>query len=77
MKSYINLLPVTASVFVTVSLWLKNPTLTKIISFPVSVSFLIYDVFVHSWIGVINESLSLLSILIAIIKIIKERKNNK
>lgn len=76
MKSYINLLPVTASVFVTVSLWLKNPTLTKIISFPVSVSFLIYDVFVHSWIGVINESLSLLSILIAIIKIIKDANCN-
>ncbi|MEE1245106.1 MAG: YgjV family protein [Acutalibacteraceae bacterium] len=77
MKSYINLLPITASVFVTVSLWLKNPTLTKIISFPVSVSFLIYDCFVHSWVGVINESLSLISILIAMIKIIKLKKGTE
>lgn len=66
MKSYINFLPIVASVFVTISLWLKNPLLTKIISFPVSCSFLIYDIFVESWVGVFNESLSLISILIAL-----------
>ena len=64
MKSYINLLPIITSVFVTISLWLKNPMLTKIISFPVSCSFLIYDIFVESWVGVFNESISLISILI-------------
>ena len=67
MNSYINLLPIIASAFVTVSLWIKNPMLTKIISFPVSCSFLIYDIFVESWVGVFNESISLVSILIAVL----------
>ena len=67
MDSYINLLPIIASAFVTVSLWLKNPLLTKIISFPVSCSFLIYDIFVKSWVGVFNESISLISIVIAVV----------
>lgn len=69
----INLLPILGSVFVTVALWLRRPTLTKIFSFPVSTAFLIYDVFVGSWIGVISESISLISIVIALIKILKER----
>ena len=83
MNSYINLLPIIASAFVTVSLWLKNPLLTKIISFPVSCSFLIYDIFVESWVGVFNESISLVSIIIAVLnfllhknKIGKEVKNH-
>lgn len=76
-KSPINILPITASVFVTVSLWLKKPEITKIISFPVSVVFLIYDIFVGSWIGVVNESASLVSIIISLVKIVKERKFDK
>ena len=60
------------SAFVTVALWLKKPILTKILSFPVSTAFLIYDIFVGSVIGVISESISLVSIIIALIKIIKE-----
>lgn len=83
MNSYINLLPIIASAFVTVSLWLKNPLLTKIISFPVSCSFLIYDIFVKSYLGVFNESLSLISIIIAVLNFLlskhktrKEAKSN-
>lgn len=69
----INLLPILGSAFVTVALWLKKPVLTKVLSFPVSTAFLIYDIFVGSWIGVISESISLVSIIIALIKILKER----
>ncbi len=71
-KEPINLLPVTASVFVTISLWLKNPILTKIISVPVSLAFLIYDIFVHSYIGIVNESIAICSIIISFIT---SRKN--
>ena len=71
--SPINLLPILGSAFVTVALWLKKPLLTKVMSFPVSTAFLIYDIFVGSWIGVISESISLVSIIIALIKIIKEK----
>ena len=71
-----NFLPITASVFVTVSLWLKNPTLTKIISVPVSAAFLIYDIFVGSYIGIVNESLAICSIIISFIKSKLERKED-
>lgn len=72
MDSCINLLPITASVFVTVSLWLKRPALTKIVSVPVSAAFLIYDIFVHSYIGMVNESIAICSIIISFIR---SRKN--
>ena len=63
-SEWYNVIPIIASPFVTFSLWLNNPKLTKIISAPVSVSFLIYDIYVGSYIGVINESISILSIII-------------
>lgn len=70
----VNIIPVTASVFVTLSLWCKNPRLTKLISAPVSAAFLVYDVLVASWIGVINESISIFSI---IIYMVNNRKNKE
>lgn len=72
--SPINILPIAASTFVTVSLWLRDPRLTKIISIPVSLTFLIYDIFVGSYIGIVNESIAIISI---IINFIKERKKEK
>ena len=62
--SWYNLLPITASTFVTISLWINNPKLTKIISIPISSAFLIYDIFIGSHIGVINETISICSIII-------------
>ena len=67
-SSPINILPIAASTFVTISLWLRSPALTKIISVPVSLTFLIYDLFVGSWIGVINESLAICSILLSFLR---------
>lgn len=69
--SPINILPIAASTFVTISLWLKNPRLTKLISIPVSLTFLIYDCFVGSYIGIVNESVAIASIIIDLIR--KER----
>lgn len=68
LSSPINLLPITVSVFVTVSLWLKNPVITKIISIPVSVAFLIYDILVGSYIGTLNETIAIVSIVISFVK---------
>ena len=68
----VDLLPVIASPFVTFALWLKKPVLTKIISAPVSLAFLVYDIYVGSFIGVISESVSLTSLLIFFVK--KARK---
>lgn len=68
MNSLRDLIPIAASVFVTLSLWFKNPTLTKIVSIPVSAAFLIYDVLVGSYVGIINESIAICSIIISFIK---------
>lgn len=64
-----NLLPISASTCATISLWLDNPRLTKMLSVPISVSFLIYDVLVGSYIGIINEIISLSSFMVYFIRI--------
>lgn len=69
--SFYNILPIAASAFVTVSLWIDNPKLTKIITIPVCIAFMIYDFYVKSYIGMINESISIVSIIMFFIK---ERK---
>ena len=73
-SSPINILPITASTFVTISLWCKKPRLTKIISLPVSATFMVYDLFVGSYVGIINESLAIISIIIYFIKAKGEQK---
>ena len=67
-KTPINIMPIAASTFVTISLWLKNPKLTKLISVPVSATFLIYDIFVGSYVGIVNESIAIISIFISFIR---------
>lgn len=62
-QSWYDMIPIIASSFVTISLWIDAPRLTKGISLPVSACFLTYDSFVGSYIGMLNESLSILSIL--------------
>ncbi|MBR4000060.1 MAG: YgjV family protein, partial [Clostridia bacterium] len=66
-----------ASTAVTVSLWIDNPKLMKLISVPVSLSFLIYDIFVGSYIGIINESIAIFSIIISFLQTMNTRKSNK
>ena len=73
-SSWFNVLPIAASTFVTVSLWIDNPRLTKLISIPVSSAFLIYDIFIGSYVGVINESIAIGSIIISFAK---EKKNKE
>ena len=71
-RTPIDILPITASALVTVSLWLRRPVLTKLLSVPVSAFFLLYDIFVGSWLGVVNESIAILSILFSLIKAYKQ-----
>lgn len=74
-KNWYDMIPIIASSFVTVSLWIDSPNLTKSISLPVSASFLTYDVFVGSYIGILNESISILSILLYFFKTYREGKH--
>ena len=67
-SSWYDILPILASSFVTFSLWLDDPRLTKIITVPICIAFLTYDVFVGSYIGIVNELLSIISIVSFFIK---------
>lgn len=62
-NSIFNVLPIVASSFVTIALWIDDPRLTKKISLPVSAVFLIYDIYIGSYIGIINEAISIFSII--------------
>lgn len=73
-ETFIDILPVFASSLVTVSLWVKKPMLTKFLTVPVCTAFLIYDIYAGSYIGIVNESFTILSIIISLIKNIKKEK---
>ncbi len=64
----LTLLPIGASTFVTISLWARKPRVTRLICLPVSVCFIIYDCFVGSWIGIVNESVAIVSILVSMFR---------
>ncbi|MBR3933852.1 MAG: YgjV family protein [Clostridia bacterium] len=71
-----NIIPIVASSFVTISLWINKPNLTKLITIPICISFLIYDIFVNSFMGMVNEIISLISIIIYFIRNKKEKNND-
>lgn len=75
--SAFNILPIAASALVTVLLWIDRPMLTKVLSIPVCVSFMIYDIFIGSYVGIVNEAISILSIFIFLIKNFLKRRNEK
>lgn len=66
--SWYNTLPMFASLFATIGLWNKDPRVTKALCFPASACFLVYDIFVHSYVGIANESVGLISIIIYFVR---------
>lgn len=66
--SSLSALPICASTLVTISLWVKSPSLTRILSIPVCITFIIYDIFVGSYAGILNGTLSLFSIAVSIFR---------
>lgn len=75
--SAFNILPIAASAIVTVLLWIDNPFVTKLLSIPVCTSFLIYDIHIGSYIGCVNESVSVLSILVFLFNFLIKWRNKK
>lgn len=75
-NEWYDIVPIIASSFVTISLWIDNPVLTKIISIPVSTAFFIYDIFVSSYVGMINECIAISSIIIYFINSRRRNKND-
>lgn len=74
-KSALSFLPMCASTLVTISLWMKKPVMTKILTVPVCAAFIVYDIFVGSYAGILNESVSLISIFTSLVSA-KKRKQS-
>ena len=66
-KSPIDILPIAASVFATLSFWFKKPLVIKLVSLPATSSFLIYDILVGSA-SVVTETFTLVAIISGIIR---------
>ena len=65
---FYNVLPIMASAVVTISLWINSPKLTKLLSISICCAFITYNFHIHSYVGIINESISILLIIIFFIK---------
>ncbi len=76
-KSALSLLPMCASTLVTISLWMKKPAITKMLTVPVCTAFIVYDIFVGSYAGILNESVSLISIFTSLVSAKKRKQSIK
>lgn len=65
----LSILPVIGTCFSNVSLWMKKPFTIRLLTFPVSVTWGIYDALSNSIAGACNEIFCIISIIIAIIRI--------
>lgn len=73
-ESMWSIFPFIASIFATLANWQKNTKLLKLLTIPVCVCWFIYNVANGSLAGSINETLSLISIIVFFIR---SRKNGK
>ena len=72
-------LPMTASAIAVFSFWRANPTLTKILAYPICFCMLTYDIFGSgeiAYMGVVNEVLTLISTTVSLVMVYKEKKRN-
>ena len=76
-KGMASLLPATASVISVISFWRKSPWLSCILAFPISAAMLTYDMFCHSYFGILNEVFTLVSAIFALIQYKRRRSYGK
>lgn len=61
-KGIYSILPGCTAIISIIVFWIGNPSIVRRIQIPISVSFLIYNISVGSYMGIVNEVLSLISI---------------
>ena len=66
-----SILPGVASMLSIFSFWIGNPRLTRCLQIPISLFFFTYNVTVFSVTGMINEAMTLASIVVAFIRLAK------
>lgn len=65
----LSILPVIGTSFSTISLWMKKPLTIRLLTFPVSLTWGVYDALSNSIAGACNEIFCIISIIIAIFRI--------
>ena len=75
-QNYLSLLPFIAAVFASIAQWITDTKKLKILSIPVSVCWLVYNLINRSWAGLCNETFVLVSIAVALIRLKKRRRKN-
>ena len=67
-RNWWNIFSLTASVLGITSYWIGKPRVSRVLSFPISTAMLIYDLTTMAYMGVINETMSMASSVIGIIR---------
>lgn len=67
-KNIYSILPAAASILSVISFWNKRVAVTRVLSFPISISMLIYDISALSYSGIVNEILTLSSSAVSMIR---------
>ena len=67
-KVWYNVLPIVGTMVVAIALWIKNPRITKLILLPVVSAYLTYNIFVGSYIGIVNEIVGLISLILYFVR---------
>ena len=65
---YASLLTIAASLIAIGGFWKKSPRLSRILAFPIAISLLTYDILCGSYLGIINECVSMISATVGIIR---------
>lgn len=73
---FINILAVLAKLISTISYSIKNPHTIRMLNIPTSICWIIYNAMVFSIAGVVSDSMTLISVIIAEIRF-KENKEEK
>lgn len=70
----LSLLPMTAMIFTTVAFGIDRPKITRLLSFPSSPLWLIYNVINQSWGGVLTECFNMISIIVGMLRFDRKKK---
>ena len=67
-NGWLSLLPIGAKLLTTVSYGMKNERLLRFITLPSCIMWSVYNLYVGSWGGAIGDTLTLISLLVAVYK---------
>ena len=67
-KNVFCIFPEAASIISVISFWKSNPNLTRLLGIIICVCMLIYDIIYCSYIGIVNELLTLVSVFFALLQ---------